>query len=102
MARYLLKRILFFIPVLCTISVINFALYSAAPGDPVSVMYQQFCDGGRRSKVDGGSAGRHPPQAWFGSTLARALRGLVGHVLHGELGRSLISQRMSRRSFSMR
>jgi len=93
MARYLIKRILFFIPVLFVISVVNFALYSAAPGDPVSVMYSNFVMEGGDQKLTGEAldAIRHKlglDQPWpvrYGVWL--------GHVLQGELGRSLISQR---------
>lgn len=38
MSRYLIKRLLLMIPVLFGITVINFAIYSMAPGDPISVM----------------------------------------------------------------
>ena len=93
MARYILKRLLFFIPVLFVISVLNFALYSAAPGDPVTVMYSHLL-------VEGGD------QVLTQETLAniRARLGLdqpwpvryavwIGNVLQGDLGRSMISQR---------
>jgi peptide/nickel transport system permease protein len=93
MTRYIFKRILFFVPVLFVISVLNFALYSAAPGDPVTVMYSHLL-------VEGGD------QVLTAETLAniRARLGLdqpwpirygiwIGHVLQGDLGRSMISQR---------
>ena len=65
MTRYIFKRILFFIPVLFVISVLNFALYSAAPGDPVTVMYSHLL-------IEGGD------QVLTGKTLAniRARLGL--------------------------
>lgn len=93
MTRYLFKRILFFIPVLFVISLLNFALYSAAPGDPVTAMYSHLL-------TEGGD------QVLTGEALAniRARLGLdqpwpirygiwLGHLFQGDLGRSLISQR---------
>jgi peptide/nickel transport system permease protein len=93
MTRYIFKRILFFIPVLFVISVLNFALFSAAPGDPVTVMYSHLL-------IEGGD------QVLTGENLAniRARLGLdkpwpvryaiwMGNVLQGDLGRSMISQR---------
>jgi peptide/nickel transport system permease protein len=93
MTRYIFKRILFFIPVLFVISLLNFALYSAAPGDPVTAMYSHLL-------VEGGD------QVLTDEVLAnmRARLGLdqpwpvrygiwLGHVFQGDLGRSLISQR---------
>ncbi len=38
MGRYLVKRLMLMIPVLFVISLVNFALYSFAPGDPVTLM----------------------------------------------------------------
>ena len=38
MARYLVKRLMLMIPVLFVISLLNFGLYSMAPGDPVTLM----------------------------------------------------------------
>ena len=93
MTRYILKRIFFFIPVLFVISVLNFALYSAAPGDPVTVMYSHLIDeGGDQMLTD------------EALTNIRARLGLdkpwpvryaiwMGNVLQGDLGRSMISQR---------
>jgi peptide/nickel transport system permease protein len=93
MAQYLAKRVLFFIPVLFVISVLNFALYSAAPGDPVSVMYSNFILEGGDQKLTGEALDsiRHKlglDQPW---PVRYAI--WLGHVLRGDLGRSLVSQR---------
>jgi peptide/nickel transport system permease protein len=44
MFRYILKRILFFIPTLIVISLISFVISLNAPGDPVEVMMQGSAD----------------------------------------------------------
>jgi peptide/nickel transport system permease protein len=44
MFRYILKRILFFVPTLIVISLISFVISLNAPGDPVEVMMQGSAD----------------------------------------------------------
>lgn len=93
MTRYIFKRILFFVPVLFVISVLNFALYSAAPGDPVTVMYSHLLtEGGEQVLTDEALANI---RARLGLDQPWPVRYAIwiGHVLQGDLGRSMISQR---------
>ena len=93
MARYIFKRILFFIPVLIVISFLNFALYSAAPGDPVTVMYSHLIEeGGDQMLTDDALANI---RARLGLDKPWPVRYAIwmGKILQGDLGRSMISQR---------
>jgi peptide/nickel transport system permease protein len=93
MLRYIFKRLLFFIPVLFVISLLNFALYSNAPGDPVTAMYSHLLiDGSDQVLTDEALANM---RARLGLDQPWPMRyGIwLGHVLQGDLGRSLISQR---------
>lgn len=93
MTRYIFKRILFFVPVLFAISLLNFALYSAAPGDPVTAMYSHLLvDGSDQVLTDEALANI---RARLGLDQPWPVRYAVwiGHVLQGDLGRSMISQR---------
>lgn len=93
MARYIFKRVLFFIPVLIVISFLNFALYSAAPGDPVTVMYSHLIEeGGDQMLTDDALANI---RARLGLDKPWPVRYAIwmGKILQGDLGRSMISQR---------
>lgn len=93
MARYIFKRLLIFIPVIFIISILTFALYSAAPGDPITAMYSHLLiDGSDQVLTDEALASMRArmglDQPWpvrYGIWLS--------NVLQGDLGRSLISQR---------
>jgi peptide/nickel transport system permease protein len=45
MAKYILKRILFFIPTIFVISILTFVLMSSAPGDPAELMLNKASSG---------------------------------------------------------
>ncbi|MCB9081236.1 MAG: ABC transporter permease [Lewinellaceae bacterium] len=52
MLRYLIKRLLFFIPALFMVSLVAFALSKLAPGDPVLIMSRSRADETMRNLVD--------------------------------------------------
>jgi peptide/nickel transport system permease protein len=93
MIQYIVRRIFFFIPVLFVVSVLNYALYSFAPGDPITVMFSHTI-------IEGGDMKMTETDL----TAMRARLGLdkpwpvryakwLGRILSGDLGRSLVSQR---------
>lgn len=93
MTRYIVKRILFFIPVLFVISVLNFALFSAAPGDPVTVMYSHLLTEGGDQVLTQESLANIRARLGLDQPWPVRYAIWMGNVLQGDLGRSMISQR---------
>lgn len=83
--RYALRRLGFYLVAALAAVVLDFALPRMMPGDPASAMFARF-------------QGQLPPEAMaamrrsFGfdeGTLLEQLVAYLGHVLHGDLGRSI-------------
>lgn len=93
MVRYIIRRILFFIPVLFFISLLNFGLYSMAPGDPITAMYSHLLEeGGDQRLTDEAMANI---RARLGLDQPWPVRYAIwlGNVLQGDMGRSIMTQR---------
>ena len=93
MARYIFKRLLFFIPVLFVISLLNFALYSNAPGDPITAMYSHLLVDGSDSVLTDEALANMRARLGLDQPWPVRYGIWLGQVLQGDLGRSLISQR---------
>ncbi|MDA0990231.1 MAG: ABC transporter permease [Verrucomicrobia bacterium] len=98
MTRYFVSRLLFMFPVLLAITFLNFALYSIAPGDPVTMMMNPLLGAsgtGQRMTIE---------RVRAMVDVQRELRGLnrplperywlwLGELLQGNLGLSMITSR---------
>lgn len=83
MATYLIRRLLFAIPVLFLISIISYVLIDAMPGDPVSMMIDPT-DGLQAQEIRREALGLNQP------IHIRYVKWL-GEVLRGNLGYSLVN-----------
>ncbi len=85
MRRYLARRLLLLVPVLAGVSIVIFMVLHLSPGDPVEIMLgsQATQEDRARLRADLGLDQPLPVQyaRW------------VGHVVHGDLGRSLWMKR---------
>ena len=97
MGRYLVKRLMLMVPVLFVISLVNFALYSFAPGDPVTLMMNPI--------LATSGAGSRMTMEKLDKMIEtqREIRGLnrpwyvryvfwLGELARGNLGRSMVSK----------
>ncbi len=98
MGRYLVKRLMLMVPVLFVISLVNFALYSFAPGDPVTLMMNPI--------LATSGAGSRMTMEKLDKMIEtqREIRGLnrpwyvryvfwLGELARGNLGRSMVSKK---------
>lgn len=85
MTRYIVRRLLYILPVMLGISLIVFAMLQIAPGDPASTL------GGEDATQEDVEAIRHK----FGLDKPLYIQyGIwLGHVLRGDLGRSIVTRR---------
>lgn len=93
MTRYIIRRVFFFLPVLFVISLLNFGLYSLAPGDPITAMYSHLLDeGGDQRLTDEALANI---RARLGLDQPWPIRYSIwlGNVLRGDMGRSMMTHR---------
>lgn len=96
MTKYIIRRLLLMVPVLLGISLLNFALYLSAPGDPVSIMLNPLL----MEEAGGGVGQARATEEMIAAAKERLglndpwtiqyLRWL-SNVLRGDFGRSFIN-----------
>jgi ABC-type dipeptide/oligopeptide/nickel transport system permease component len=85
MLSYLIKRVLLFIPTLLGITLITFLLMQALPGDPVQTMAGE--------RADPETLARIRTELGVDRPLPLQYAGYLNLLVHGELGRSLYTNR---------
>ena len=93
MLQYIFRRILLFLPVLLAISFINFALYSMAPGDPITAMYSHMLMEGGSSNLTGDAMDSMRARLGLDQPWPVRYGVWLSQMLRGNFGRSLTSQR---------
>jgi peptide/nickel transport system permease protein len=83
--RYLARRLLLLVPVLAGVSIVIFLVLHLSPGDPAEIML-----GSQATQED---LARLREQMGLSEPLAVQYVHWLGHVLHGDLGRSLWMKR---------
>jgi ABC-type dipeptide/oligopeptide/nickel transport system permease component len=84
MASYILKRILYLIPILIGVSLLTFAIIQVTPGDPARLMLGKYATPERIAQVR--------EKLGLDDPLAEQYGRYLWNILHGELGQSFHRQ----------